>query len=410
MRNAVKLSLHIPEAPARPGDKPDFSYLEIPQAGSVRRPDSAAPAAEMRALAYELIRVLDENHQAVGPWNPQLAPETLRRALKFMVIDRIFEDRMFRTQRQGKTSFYMRGLGEEAIAVAHAFALGADDMCFTSYRQQALLIARGCPIVEMMNQVYGNAGDKQNGVQMPLHYSYPEYGYFAMSGNLATQVSQAVGWAMASAYRGDDKLAVAFVGEGATAEGDFHAGMLFASVYRVPVILSISNNQWAISTFQFLAGGEQTTFASRGVGVGLPALRVDGNDFLASFAAVQWAAERARANLGATVIEFVTYRGHAHSTSDDPARYRPADDYSAWPLGDPIDRLKRHLIALGEWSEEQHAAYQEQATEEIRAMQVQAESLGTLEAGKGSNPALLFENIFEEPDWRHKLQRQELGV
>lgn len=410
MRNAVKLSLHIPEAPARPGDKPDFSYLEIPQAGSVRRPDSAAPAAEMRALAYELIRVLDENHQAVGPWNPQLAPETLRRALKFMVIDRIFEDRMFRTQRQGKTSFYMRGLGEEAIAVAHAFALGADDMCFTSYRQQALLIARGCPIVEMMNQVYGNAGDKQNGVQMPLHYSYPEYGYFAMSGNLATQVSQAVGWAMASAYRGDDKLAVAFVGEGATAEGDFHAGMLFASVYRVPVILSISNNQWAISTFQFLAGGEQTTFASRGVGVGLPALRVDGNDFLASFAAVQWAAERARANLGATVIEFVTYRGHAHSTSDDPARYRPADDYAAWPLGDPIDRLKRHLIALGEWSEEQHAAYQEQATEEIRAMQVQAESLGTLEAGKGSNPALLFENIFEEPDWRHKLQRQELGV
>jgi 2-oxoisovalerate dehydrogenase E1 component alpha subunit len=410
LRNAVKLSLHIPEAPARPGDKPDFSYLEIPQAGSVRRPDSAAPAAEMRALAYELIRVLDENHQAVGPWNPQLAPETLRRALKFMVIDRIFEDRMFRTQRQGKTSFYMRGLGEEAIAVAHAFALGADDMCFTSYRQQALLIARGCPIVEMMNQVYGNAGDKQNGVQMPLHYSYPEYGYFAMSGNLATQVSQAVGWAMASAYRGDDKLAVAFVGEGATAEGDFHAGMLFASVYRVPVILSISNNQWAISTFQFLAGGEQTTFASRGVGVGLPALRVDGNDFLASFAAVQWAAERARANLGATVIEFVTYRGHAHSTSDDPARYRPADDYAAWPLGDPIDRLKRHLIALGEWSEEQHAAYQEQATEEIRAMQVQAESLGTLEAGKGSNPALLFENIFEEPDWRHKLQRQELGV
>jgi 2-oxoisovalerate dehydrogenase E1 component alpha subunit len=231
-----------------------------------------------------------------------------------------------------------------------------------------------------------------------------------MSGNLATQVSQAVGWAMASAYRGDYKVAVAFVGDGATAEGDFHAGMLFASVYRVPVILSISNNQWAISTFQFIAGGEQTTFASRGVGVGLPALRVDGNDFLASYAAVQWAAERARVNLGATVIEFVTYRGHAHSTSDDPARYRPADDYAAWPLGDPIDRLKRHLIALGEWSDEQHATTEAQATEEIRAMQVQAESVGTLEAGKRSDPALLFENIFEEPDWRHKLQRKELGV
>jgi len=410
LRNTVKLSLHIPEAPARPGDKPNFSYLQIPEAGSVRRPDSAAPAADMRELAYDLIRVLDANHQGVGPWDPHLAPETLRRALKFMVIDRIFEDRMFRAQRQGKTSFYIRGLGEEAIAVAHAFALNADDMCFTSYRQQGLLIARGCPIVAMMNQVYSNAGDRQHGVQMPLHYSYPEYGYFAMSGNLATQVSQAVGWAMASAYRGDDKLAVAFVGEGATAEGDFHAGMLFASVYRVPVILSISNNQWAISTFQFVAGGEQTSFASRGVGVGLPALRVDGNDFLASYAAVQWAAERARANLGATVIEFVTYRGHAHSTSDDPARYRPADDYAAWPLGDPIDRLKRHLIALGEWSDEQHGATEAEAAAEIRAMQVQAESVGTLDAGKRADPALLFENIFEEPDWRHKRQRKELGV
>ena len=410
MRNTVKLSLHFPDAPARPGDKPDFSYLKIPEAGSVRRPDSATPPAEIRELAYDLIRVLDADHRAVGPWNPRLAPETLRRALKFMVVDRIFEDRMFRAQRQGKASFYMRGLGEEAIAVAHAFALNADDMCFTSYRQQGLLIARGCPIVNMMNQVYSNAGDKQNGVQMPLHYSYPEYGYFAMSGNLATQVSQAVGWAMASAYRGDYKVAVAFVGDGATAEGDFHAGMLFASVYRVPVILSISNNQWAISTFQFIAGGEQTTFASRGVGVGLPALRVDGNDFLASYAAVQWAAERARANLGATVIEFVTYRGHAHSTSDDPARYRPADDYAAWPLGDPIERLKRHLIALGEWSDEQQGATEEEATEEIRAMQLQAESVGTLEAGKRSDPALLFENIFEEPDWRHKLQRKELGV
>ena len=409
-RNIIKLSLHIPDAPARPGEKPNFSYLEIPEAGSVRRPDSATPASEMRELATDLIRVLDWNHKAVGPWDPRLAPESLRRALKFMVLDRIFEDRMFRAQRQGKTSFYMRGLGEEAIAVAHAFALGSDDMCFTSYRQQGLLIARGCPLISLMNQVYANAGDRQHGVQMPLHYSYPEHGFFALSGNLATQVSQAVGWAMASAFRGDDKLAVAFIGEGATAEGDFHAGLLFASVYRAPVIFSISNNQWAISTFQFIAGGEQTTFASRGVGVGLPALRVDGNDFLASYAAVQWAAERARANLGATVIEFVTYRGHAHSTSDDPTRYRPADDYSAWPLGDPIDRLKQHLIALGEWSEERHSAYEEQATEEVRNLQAQAESIGTLEAGNRADPATLFENVFEEPDWRQKLQRQQLGV
>ena len=123
------------------------------------------------------------------------------------------------------------------------------------------------------------------------------------------------------------------------------------------------------------------------MGVGLPALRVDGNDFLASYAAVQWAAERARANLGATVIEFVTYRGHAHSTSDDPARYRPADEFAAWPLGDPIERLKQHLIALGEWSDEQHDAFEAEAAEQIRAQQAQAESIGTLAAGRHAEPA-----------------------
>lgn len=410
MHNLSKPSLHIPAPIARPGDAPDFRHFRIPEAGSVRRPDTAADPAEMRDLAYDLIRVLDFDHRAVGPWDPRLDAQTLRRALQVIVLGRAFEERMYQAQRQGKTSFFMRGLGEEAVAVAHALALSDDDMCFTSYRQQALLIARGCPLVDMMNQIYNNAADKLHGLQVPIHYSFPDYRYFAMSGNLSTQVPQAVGWAMAAAYEGNDRIAATFVGDGATAEGDFYTGLLFASVYRAPVIFSVSNNQWAISCFSGIAGSERTTFAARGVGVGLPALRVDGNDLLAAYAAVQWAAERARSNHGATVIEFVTYRAHGHSTSDDPTRYRPAEEFSAWPLGDPLERLKAHLIALGEWSEERHRACEQEAKDQVRATQREAEAIGTLHTGARPSPRAMFDHVFEEPDWRHRRQRQEMGI
>ena len=147
---------------------------------------------------------------------------------------------------------------------------------------------------------------------------------------------------MASAIKGDTRIAAAWIGDGATAESDFHAALTFASVYRAPVILNIVNNQWAISSFQGIAGGEAATFAARALGYGLPALRVDGNDFLAVYAATRWAAERARANLGATLIEFFTYRAGAHSTTDDPSQIPPPDEGAAWPLGDPIERLKKH--------------------------------------------------------------------
>ncbi len=160
----------------------------------------------------------------------------------------------------------------------------------------------------MMNQIYSNAQDPLKGHQLPILYSARAYGFFTLSGNIGTQFAQAVGWAMASAYSHDSKIASAWIGDGSTAAADFHYALTFAAVYRAPVVLNIVNNQWAISSFQGMAGGESTTFAARALGYGLPGLRVDGNDFLAVYAASQWAAERARANLGATVIEFYTYR------------------------------------------------------------------------------------------------------
>jgi 2-oxoisovalerate dehydrogenase E1 component alpha subunit len=410
MTNRQKLSLHIPQPPARPGERPDFSRMKIADAGAARRPDSSIAASEIPDLAHSLIRVLDPEGRAVGPWNPRLDTDTLRRGLKFMILTRAYDDRMFRAQRQGKTSFYMKCTGEEAIAIAQAMALDRGDMCFPSYRQQGILIARRYPLVDMMCQVYSNERDPLKGRQLPIMYSSREYGFFTISGNLATQFSQAVGWAMASAYKGDDRIAAAWIGEGATAEGDFHHALTFAAVYRAPVILNISNNQWAISSFQGIAGGEESTFAARAIGYGLPGLRVDGNDFLAVFAATQWAAERARANLGATLIELYTYRAEGHSTSDDPSRYRPVDEGKCWPLGDPVARLKAHLAGIGAWSDDDQASAEKDAAEQVRAANREAESCGTLGAGKIASARTMFEDVYKEMPPHLRRQRQEMGV
>jgi 2-oxoisovalerate dehydrogenase E1 component alpha subunit len=400
------LSLHVPAPRARPGDKPDFSGWSFPEPGATPRPDIEASGSELREYAYGLIRVLDMEGNALGPWAPQLSGELMRRGLKYMLLTRAFDERMHRAQRQGKTSFYMQSLGEEAISVAQALALSNEDMCFPSYRQQGLLIAREYPLVDMMNQIYSNAADPLKGRQLPIMYSSNRYGFFTISGNLATQVPQAVGWAMASAYSGDVRIASTWLGEGSTAEGDFHSAMTFASVYRAPVIINIVNNQWAISSFQGIAGGEQTTFAARGVGYGIPPLRVDGNDFLAVYAVTQWARQRAQANLGPTLIEHFSYRGGPHSTSDDPSRYRPADEGRAWPLGDPIERFKQHLIRLGEWSEDQHKHEQEAAAEAVRAAGREAEKVGTLSDTAHPRDSM-FDDVYKDLPWHLRAQRSE---
>lgn len=403
-----RLSLHIPEPARRPGQEGNFPPLELPAAGMARRPAVETPAGEMRDLAFSLIRVLDESGRAVGPWNPTLDPDILRRGLRAMLLTRAFDERMFRAQRQGKTTFYMKCTGEEAVACAQALVLDRRDMCFTTYRQQGILLTRGYPLVDMMNQIYSNVRDPLKGHQLPVLYSARDYGFFTLSGNVGTQYCQAVGWAMASAYCNDRRIAAAWIGDGSTAEGDFHHALTFAAVYRAPVLLNIVNNQWAISTFQGIAGGEATTFAARGIGYGLPGLRVDGNDFLAVYAATQWAAARARANLGATVIELYTYRAEGHSTSDDPGKYRPSDEARNWPLGDPIERLKQHLIVSGGLSEEQYQAMAAELTEEVRVSAKEAEGVGT--HGKAPpDRALMFADVFKEPDWRLLEQRQELG-
>ncbi|PQA86061.1 thiamine pyrophosphate-dependent enzyme [Hyphococcus luteus] len=408
MKPRSRLALHVPAPSSRPGDKPDFSGLDIPEAGEIRRPPCDTAEAEMRDLPYALIRVLDDEGAPQGDWAPRLSPDVLRGGLRAMLLTRAFDERLFRIQRQGKTSFYMKSTGEEAIAVAASMALGAKDMCFPTYRFVGWLMARSHPLLPLVNQIFSNEKDPLKGRQLPILYSAREYGFYSLSGNVGSRFGHAVGWAMASAYKGDDKIAMGVIGEGTTAEGDFHEALTFASVYRAPVILAITNNQWAISSFSGIAGAEATTFAAKALAYGIPGLRVDGNDFLAVWAAIRWAAERARLNLGATLIEFFTYRAEGHSTSDDPAKYRPSEEAGAWPLGDPVERLKQHLIAQNEWDEARHEALIAELTEEVRAAVKEGERAGVLGQSKPSVKEM-FENVFEEPDWRLIEQRREMG-
>jgi 2-oxoisovalerate dehydrogenase E1 component alpha subunit len=408
MSSHEPLRLHVPEPTGRPGCKTDFSYLRLAPAGAVRRPPLDVAPADTADLAYSLVRVLDDDGRAVGPWDPQADPGLLRRGMRAMLRTRAFDARMLIAQRQKKISFYMQCLGEEAIATAHALAIDPGDMCFPTYRQQGLLLARDdVSMVDMMCQLMSNARDPLKGRQLPVMYSVKRAGFFSISGNLATQFIQAVGWAMASAIKGDTRIASGWIGDGATAEADFHTALTFAHVYRAPVILNVVNNQWAISTFQAIAGGEATTFAARGTGCGIASLRVDGNDFLAVLAASRWAAERARSNLGPTLIEWLTYRAAAHSTSDDPSKYRPADDWSHFPLGDPVARLKRHLVAIGAWSDDEHAATQKEFEAEVAAAQKEAEQYGTLIDGHTPPLATMFEDVYKEmPPHLHDQLRQ----
>ena len=409
MADVRPLTLRVPEPAVRPGGTPVFADIATSEAGAVRRPPVDVPADDIRDLAYAIIRVLDDEGRAVGPWAGTRDDAEALEGLRHMMTLRAFDARMLMAQRQGKTSFYMQHLGEEAVSCAFQRALEPGDMNFPTYRQAGLLVAAGYPLTTMMNQIFSNEEDPLHGRQLPIMYSSKAFGFFSISGNLATQYIQAVGWAMASAIKGDTRIAAAWIGDGATAEPDFHAALVFASTYRAPVVLNVVNNQWAISTFQGIARGSSATFAARGHGFGIPALRVDGNDYLAVHAVARWAAERARSNLGPTLVEYVTYRAGAHSTSDDPSAYRPKAEFDAWPLGDPLERLKRHLILRGAWSEERHRQGEAEILDTILSAQREAETHGTLHSGPKPSARDMFEGVYATMPPHLRRQRQEAG-
>ena len=199
---ARKSRLHIPRPSARPGDQPDFSYLELAAAGSADKPSIDARTRDIEHLSSGLVRVLDDKHRAVGAWNPNIDPSQLQIALRWMLLNRVFDKRMWQIQRQGRISFYMEALGEEAVSIAQAMALRPGDMCFPSYRNQGLFMYRGVKLVDMMCQCLSNTRDMCKGRQLPIMYHSKAANIFSISGNLGTQYPHAVGWAMAVGDQG----------------------------------------------------------------------------------------------------------------------------------------------------------------------------------------------------------------
>ena len=411
MSKSVRLT--FPQPPARPDDRPDFSEIDTGTPGALDVPPLDLTARDSRDYANGLIRVLEDDGTTKGPWADLISDQdasTLRQGLRDMLKMRAIDTRMLTAQRQGKTSFYLQCTGEEAIGCAFQRQLQKGDMNFPTYRQQSLLVAADYPLTPFLGQLYSNSYDPMQGKQLPVLHSAREYGFFTISGNLGTQYVQAVGWAMANALTGDGKIAAGWIGDGATASNDFHSALICASSYQPPVVLNIVNNQWAISTYTGVASGKARTYAARSRGYGIPALRVDGNDYLAVAAVSKWAIQRAREGYGPVAIEWVTYRAAAHSSSDDPSAYRPKDEAKAWPLGDPVERLKQHLIAINAWSEDRHVQTEAEILADVTSVQKTVEAAGTMVDPGPMSSALIFDGVYKDMPEHLRRQRQEMGV
>ena len=348
-----------------------------------------------------LYRVLRDDGSADPATDPGMSAELLLRAYREMKRLRLLDARMILLQRQGRIGFYGACTGQEATPIAAALAIEPEDWVFQALRESVMMLVRGFPLSTYLAQIYGNSGDILKGRQMPSHMSGRQVNQVSWSSCLGPQLPQAVGAAWAAKLKGDKVVTLGFVGDGATSEPDFHAAMTFAGVYRVPCVIICQNNHWAIS----VPSSRQTasaTFAVKGRAYGVPSIRVDGNDVLALYHAISDAAARARAGRGPTYIEALTYRIGAHSTSDDPTRYRSQDEVELWMQRDPQARLRRHLVHRGLLDDAADTALEEELNAEIAA------AVTAIEALPPPDRETLFDDVYKELPWNLKEQREEL--
>ncbi len=341
---------------------------------------------------------MDEDGNVLpGATAPELSEAELVSLLRTMLLVRIVDERMLRLQRKGRLGFYMTSTGEEATHMA-VHALKDSDWIFPSYREPGAAFLRGYSLKEYICQLYGNSEDMVKGRQMPVHHAVKRIHYVSISSPVGTQIPQAVGMGQAAKISGNEDLAIVYFGEGATSTGEFHVGMNFAGVWKSPVIFFCRNNGWAIST----PGAKQTaskTIAQKAIAYGFPGVRVDGNDILAILQVTAEAAERARAGEGPTLIEALTYRRGAHSSSDDPSVYRDPNEPKQWEASDPIERLRRYMAKQGAWTEELETKMNHEIEAEIAAAHELARVL--------PNPPVetLFDDVFEDLTWNLREQK-----
>ena len=322
---------------------------------------------------------------------------------KTLAFHRVLDERMVASQRQGRLSFYMAALGEEAASIGGAAGLQPQDMIMSQYREQGALMFRGFSLEDFMNQMFSNDKDLGKGRQMPIHYGSKELNYMTISSPLGTQIPQATGYAYGQKLQGLDAVTLCYFGEGAASEGDFHAGLNMAAVQKAPVIFFCRNNGYAISTpadEQYKGNG----IASRGVGYGIKTLRVDGNDILAVIKATQIARTYALKENAPVLIEAMSYRLGAHSTSDDPSGYRTREEEEKWQANDPILRMKNWMITKTWWDEAQEIALYEKLREKVLAAVKVAEKIDKPHINT------LITDVYDVPSTQLKAQLEEVKV
>ncbi len=358
--------------------------------------------SDSTSLTLPTLRILQEDgHLYPSAELPEIGKTLALKIYNTFLFIRALDERMLASQRQGRISFYMTETGEEAADIGSTAALLDDDMIMAQYREQGALAFRGFTPDQFMNQIFSNEKDLGKGRQMPIHYGSQALHYMTVSSPLATQLPQATGYAYALKAQAKKNCVICYFGEGAASEGDFHAALNMAGVYKVPVIFFCRNNGYAISTpskEQYAGDG----IAPRGVAYGLKTIRVDGNDVLAVLKATQEARKLAVEHNQPVLIEAMTYRLGAHSSSDDPSGYRNKDEEDVWRIKCPVTRMKRWLINQDWWDEEQEESLKQQHRQTVVEAMKKAE--------KVSAPSLdeLFSDVYDTLPWHLEEQKAEL--
>lgn len=347
-------------------------------------------SSESSVLRSDCFHILDEQNVADPKLDPQLAEELLLKMYSNMVTSRLLDERGMMLQRQGRIGFYVPATGQEAIATGTAAALKTSDWIFPSYREPGVFLYRGADLLQMIANLYGNSGDICQGRQMPNHYSFAEQRLFSVSSPISTQVIQAVGCAMASKIKKEKDVTITYFGDGGTSENDFHTGLTFAGAFKTPTVFICTNNQYAISVPLHKQTGAKR-LADKGIGYGVDAVAVDGNDILAVYAKTKEAVDKARSGGGPTLIECLTLRMGPHSSSDDPTRYRDPELYAAWEKRDPIMRFRQYLEGKGLWDEDHEESLREEVKDHL------IEAVEDVERMPPPELESLFEDVFAEP-------------
>jgi 2-oxoisovalerate dehydrogenase E1 component alpha subunit len=354
-------------------------------------------------MKLEVIRVMDDEGRVVHPERePKLTGDELRRLFRAITLQRFLDERLLLMQRVGRIGFYLSCLGEEAVPYGAAHALRDGDWIFTAYRETGAALYRGYPLRTFMCQMFGNADDPVKGRQMPVHHTARRLNFVSISSPVGSQIPHAVGAAWAAKLQKTEDVAVGFFGEGATSTPIFHTSANFAGMFKVPAILICRNNGWAISVPRSVQTASPT-FAQKAIAYGMPGVLVDGNDILAMIYAVREAAARARRGEGATLIEARTYRRGAHSTSDDPTKYRDPAEPKEWESRDPLDRLRAYMLARGELP----AGWEDKIKVEV-VQEIQDAIAEASRSAPKPPVASLFEDVYADIPWHLREQRELL--